>query len=70
MKEGTNYLVIEVANEWNNRLVGDSKLPVSERTTNTNITGPKTGRRSWDVPLQPAGLLGPVQIIRHETMVQ
>ncbi|MFW6277476.1 MAG: glycosyl hydrolase, partial [Prolixibacteraceae bacterium] len=64
IEEGTNHLVIDVANEWNNRLVGDGKLPESERVTNTNIVnGPKAWGTPWkNVPLKPAGILGPVEI--------
>jgi hypothetical protein len=66
LRQGKNHLVLEVANEWNNRLVGDEFLPKEEKLTNTNITGPRIGRMSWDVPLQPAGLLGPVSITRYD----
>ncbi len=67
---GKNYLVIEVANVWNNRLVGDGKLPEEERRTHTNITrGPDTWGKPWkDVPLLDAGLLGPVKVLWQRTL--
>jgi hypothetical protein len=64
LQSGKNHLVVDVVNEWNNRLVGDGHLPAEERFTNTNIVnGPKAWGTPWkNVPLQPAGLLGPVKI--------
>jgi len=63
-KPGENQLIIEVANTWNNRLVGEAHLPENERFTKTNITGPNWQTRiPWkDSPLLPSGLLGPVSI--------
>ena len=69
---GENSLVVEVANTWSNRLVGDALL--GEDYTNTNIRrtiipvapfeqGDQT-RYEWkDVPLIRSGLLGPVRIL-------
>ena len=67
LKKGKNHLVIDVANEWNNRLVGDGNLPEEARVTNTNIVnGPKAWSEPWaQVPLKPAGLLGPVVITSY-----
>jgi len=64
LQKGKNHLVVDVANEWNNRLVGDGFLPEGKKYTNTNIVnGPKAWGTPWEnVPLQPAGLLGPVKI--------
>jgi hypothetical protein len=64
LKEGKNTLIIEVANVWNNRLVGDGKLPEEERYTNTNIVnGPTAWGDPWaKVPLKTSGLIGPVVI--------
>ncbi len=69
LKPGENTIVVEVANLWTNRLIGDAKLPKAQRTTSTNITRFPTG---WSVPMQdipnadysmpPSGLLGPVKI--------
>jgi len=56
VKPGINDLEIYVTNTWVNRLTGDSRLPVAERRTKTNI------RFSPDTPLTPSGLLGPVTL--------
>lgn len=57
VKEGENTLRIEVVNTWNNRLVGDSRLPKEKRITYTAYPF-----KMEDKPLLPAGLLGPVVI--------
>jgi hypothetical protein len=56
-KAGANALEIAVVNPWNNRLVGDAKLPPARRMTSLslNTVKPKS-------PLLPAGLLGPVSV--------
>ena len=59
---GTNYLTVEVANTWRNRLVGDARRGLGARGANTNIT---KGPNAWSVPLAeysvgPGGILGPV----------
>jgi hypothetical protein len=56
-KLGSNTLEIEVINPWNNRLIGDSELPVEKRLTSIslNTLKPKS-------PLQSAGLMGPVTL--------
>ncbi len=72
IKQGDNELIVEIANVWSNRLVGDAIT--SESFTNTNINKTIVGqerilagdqtRVAWaDVPLIKSGLLGPVQII-------
>ena len=62
--EGNNYLVVEVSNTLNNRLVGDHKKPKDQRKTKSNIKkGPNAWMTPWaEVPLISSGLLGPVQI--------
>ena len=64
IKSGKNTLVIEVANDWSNRIVGDQLLPLAKRFTSTNITSPNSSDLLWkDAPLLESGLLGPVRII-------
>ena len=71
IQKGGNSLIIEVANTWSNRLIGDAVT--GEKFTNTNITntivavkGMKPGSQTrvpWaKVPLVESGLLGPVTI--------
>ena len=57
LKAGQNTLEIDVVNPWNNRLVGDLKLPPEKRRTQT---AEKTVNEK--TPLLPAGLLGPVKV--------
>ena len=56
-RAGRNTLEITVVNPWNNRLVGDSRLPVSQRRTSLSLATIKP-----NAPLQSAGLLGPVTV--------
>jgi hypothetical protein len=58
LRKGENKIEIEVTNTWHNRLIGDNRLPTEKRTTWT--TAPF---RLKDKPLQPAGIIGDVQII-------
>jgi hypothetical protein len=55
LQTGTNRLVIEVANLWPNRLIGDLSLPEDKRFTWTTWNPFKK-----DSPLVTSGLLGPV----------
>lgn len=57
IKQGVNQLRIEVANTWGNRLIGDSKLPVNKRITQTTAPFRLDGKQ-----LYPAGLVGPITI--------
>ncbi len=57
LKRGKNTIEINVTNTWNNRLIGDNKLPENERKTWTIINN-----TTANSPLQPAGLIGPVII--------
>lgn len=65
LQAGENNLRIEVVNTWVNRMIGESRLPASERSSwmNYNLYKP-------DSPLQSSGLLGPVQFltVRYEQM--
>ncbi|MDR2115822.1 MAG: hypothetical protein LBP87_05515, partial [Planctomycetaceae bacterium] len=55
--EGKNILELEVVNHWANRIIGDSKLPESQRQTKTNIR-----RLNPQTPLLESGLIGTVQL--------
>ncbi|HUP12180.1 MAG TPA: glycosyl hydrolase, partial [Niastella sp.] len=61
LRPGKNELKIEVTNTWFNRMKGDLLLPEKERITQTNAP-------FWakDKPLLPAGLSGPVTIVRQQ----
>jgi hypothetical protein len=62
--------VADVANVWQNRLIGDAHLPEAERRTKTNVIlekGERTRRfRCSSVntidQLTPSGLMGPVRL--------
>ena len=58
VKNGDNQLQIEVVNFWPNRIIGDASLPKEQRLTQTNIR-----KLTAQTPLEPAGLLGPVQLL-------
>ena len=61
VKNGENFLEIEVANTWCNRIIGDAIT--GKKNTSTNIK--RVGSLTWDqVPLNPSGLLGPVTVQR------
>ena len=68
LKEGENSLEITVVNSWYNRVAGDEINPEGKTYTNTNIVlGHDFRGRPLDViPLEPSGLLGPVEILRGE----
>jgi hypothetical protein len=63
LRDGENELVVEVANTWLNRLIGDTKLPPAQRTTRTNTT--TSGGKPFSA-LEPieSGLFGPVRLER------
>ena len=54
-----NKLVVEVANNWTNRLIGDAFLPPERQYCKTNLHS-RLSRK--ERRLQPSGLLGPVKI--------
>jgi len=62
LRPGANHLVVEVANTWLNRMVGDLDKPVGERRTRSNV-GEAGGKRPWsDMRPLPSGLMGPVTL--------
>ncbi|TAH01692.1 MAG: DNA-binding protein [Sphingobacteriales bacterium] len=58
VKRGNNTLEIIVTNTWHNRLIADQLLPIEKRITYTIAPF-----RLKDKPLQPAGIIGTVQLI-------
>jgi hypothetical protein len=64
LRPGANTLEIEVINPWNNRLVGDLKLPAEQRRTSLTLATIRA-----NAPLLPAGLLGPVTLLRGDQAV-
>lgn len=58
IKQGENFIEVEVVNLWANRLIGDGKLPESERRTRTNVV--KFNTPDSEKYLRTSGLLGPV----------
>ncbi|WP_347838431.1 glycosyl hydrolase [uncultured Draconibacterium sp.] len=62
LKEGQNQLKIRVTNTWANRIMGDHKLPKTERITWTTCAYRLEGNE-----LLPAGLMDPVIIIKEIT---
>lgn len=65
LKKGSNTIRVEVANNWQNRLIGDAQLPEEKRATYATVN-PWTA----DSPLQTSGLLGPVRVMLSPTAVQ
>ena len=60
LKKGINTVEVEVVNNWQNRIVGDMRLPEKDRKIWITVN-PWTA----DSPLQPSGLLGPVKIVAY-----
>jgi len=62
-RPGKNRLVVEVANVWSNRLVGDARSPEGARYCRTNMKRSQTRKVPWkETPLLESGLLGPVRL--------
>ena len=57
LRDVGNELEVTVANQWTNRLIGDSALPVEKRLTATSSNPFKPNDA-----LQPSGLIGPVRL--------
>lgn len=64
LQKGENKLEIKVVNSWHNRVAGDQMFPDKKQFTSTNIDLKHDfrGRPIDEIPLEPAGLLGPVTI--------
>ena len=62
LRDGENQLAVEVINTWHNRLIGDSRVPATERLTRTNIL--VSQRKPWKdhEPIE-SGLFGPVRLV-------
>ncbi len=58
LKPGANKVEIKVTNLWVNRLIGDAQPGATAKITYTSMPFYQA-----DAPLQPAGLLGPVQLL-------
>jgi hypothetical protein len=52
---GENKIEVEVVNTWTNRVIGDSRLPESERRLNANANP--------NQPLNESGIIGQVKIV-------
>ncbi len=79
LKEGTNELEVETVNLWQNRLVGDERLPYDgpeggrwpqwlkdgQPRTSGRVTFTTWRHYNADTPLLPSGLLGPVCIMKE-----
>ena len=57
LKAGKNELEVRVVNTWANRIIGDMQPDCQQKYTYT----PDVFYRA-DSPLQPGGLLGPVEV--------
>ena len=68
-RPGENRLIVEVANLWSNRLVGDARSPEGVRYCHTNIGRSLTSKMPWkETPLLESGLLGPVRLVPVRTV--
>lgn len=79
VRSGVNELEIRYVNNWRNRLIGDCFLDERDRVTRSNIRYRRTPGTYWKDgierhrrdcsgysaldPLQPSGLLGPVEVV-------
>jgi len=57
LKPGANEVTIKVINAWVNRLIGDEQPDATTKYTFADLKPYKASS-----PLQPSGLLGPVQL--------
>ena len=59
LKPGANQVVVKVTDAWVNRLIGDQQPGVTTKYTFTTVKPYRANS-----PLQEAGLLGPVTIVK------
>lgn len=61
VQAGENVVEVEVVNNWQNRIIGDMRLPESERKVWMTVN-------PWSAasPLQTSGLLGPVRVVEFK----
>ncbi len=59
LESGTNHIIVEVINNWNNRIVGDMRNPDKKPFTSTNAKA----RFDESSPLLKSGLIGKAEII-------
>jgi hypothetical protein len=59
LTKGNNHITVQVANTWNNRIVGDVKTPDKKQYTRTNIKY----KFSANSPLLKSGIIGKAKII-------
>jgi hypothetical protein len=71
LQEGENTLEIIVVNSWFNRVAGDQTSPDKKQYTSTNIDLKHDfrGRPIDEIPLEPSGLLGPVEILKMNEII-
>ncbi|MEA3463172.1 MAG: glycosyl hydrolase [Bacteroidota bacterium] len=64
LQQGENTLEIMVVNSWFNRVAGDQSFPDKKPYTSTNIDLKHDfrGRPMDEIPLEPSGLMGPVEL--------
>ena len=60
IKRGVNTIEVEVVNNWQNRIIGDMRLPEKDRKVWMTVNP-----WSAESPLQPSGLIGPVRIVSY-----
>jgi hypothetical protein len=63
LKAGSNTVEIKVTNGWVNRIIGDRQPNVTKTYTFTSPKFYKADSKLW-----PSGLLGPVKVIRSQTV--
>jgi hypothetical protein len=64
LKPGPNTLTVKVTDAWVNRLIGDQQPDATTKYTFTTVKPYKANS-----PLQEAGLLGPVSVVRTQAAV-